>query len=632
MMTLTGAPDPQRPADEEPAQDPQPADHAEDVTRGEMIIALIVAAILAATPETLHRAHTTAGPRVRTADKHGEVSRAEWIIAGAAAALLLVLCWFYAHSSLWNSDEPQHLHVVWAWANGLLPYRDVFDNHTPLFHILSVPLFRVLGERPDIVLPMRLAMIPLFALSLWCIYRIGANVFSPRAGLWSAVLLGFFPNYFFMMGQYRTDVLWTVLWLGSLVVVTGGSLTKTRLFFGGLLVGAAFGVSMKTTLLLIIMLAAGVMAWIAWQCFAPRSTELHWTHVDILSSAASALGGLLLIPLLLLGFFAMKGALGPLYYCVITHNALPGDHTPTRILQRLASWGWLTLLPALALAAATRPLFATEPRRATQQVFLILSAGLFYPVLHGFWRMITQQDYVPWFPLLALLVAPYVLLVERCAHRWGPRLAAALLLLLSACELHWLLHDAPIFGAGSIHHIAAIAEALRLTDRGEYVMDPKGDLIFRPRPYYYALETLTRKRLAAGLLKDELPERLVETRTAVIKISSVRMTERSLEFIRANYLPVGYLAVLGKQLAPAQNGVTSFEVTIPERYSVITKQGSVIGTLDGQTLDGARWLAAGPHELRLASPAPDAYLIWTRALERGFSPFAPPPGHHDEES
>ena len=30
-----------------------------------------------------------------------------------------------------NTDEPQHLHVAWSVAQGLLPYRDVFDNHSP---------------------------------------------------------------------------------------------------------------------------------------------------------------------------------------------------------------------------------------------------------------------------------------------------------------------------------------------------------------------------------------------------------------------------------------------------------------------------------------------------------------------
>src|SRR5207249_1206686 len=64
-----------------------------------------------------------------------------------------------------DSDEPQHLHVVWAWAGGLLPYRDVFDNHTPVFQALCAPLFHALGVRADILAPMRLAMLPLFALT-----------------------------------------------------------------------------------------------------------------------------------------------------------------------------------------------------------------------------------------------------------------------------------------------------------------------------------------------------------------------------------------------------------------------------------------------------------------------------------
>src|SRR4029453_6168695 len=55
-----------------------------------------------------------------------------------------------------NPGEPQHLPVVWAWTQGLLPYRDVFDNHMPLFHVLSIPAFLALGERPDAVLWMRL--------------------------------------------------------------------------------------------------------------------------------------------------------------------------------------------------------------------------------------------------------------------------------------------------------------------------------------------------------------------------------------------------------------------------------------------------------------------------------------------
>src|SRR5207253_3754922 len=63
-----------------------------------------------------------------------------------------------------DSDEPQHLHVAWGWTQGLVQYRDVFDNHAPLFHLASAPLLRLLGERDDILLWMRAPMLVLFAI------------------------------------------------------------------------------------------------------------------------------------------------------------------------------------------------------------------------------------------------------------------------------------------------------------------------------------------------------------------------------------------------------------------------------------------------------------------------------------
>ncbi len=30
-------------------------------------------------------------------------------------------------------DEAQHLHVIWGWARGFVQYRDLADNHMPLF-------------------------------------------------------------------------------------------------------------------------------------------------------------------------------------------------------------------------------------------------------------------------------------------------------------------------------------------------------------------------------------------------------------------------------------------------------------------------------------------------------------------
>src|SRR5262249_53671699 len=94
--------------------------------------------------------------------------------------VLLALKLFYVANQPWDSDEPQHLHVVWAWANGLLPYKDVFDNHAPLFQALSAPVFALFGERAEIVTTMRWAITPVAVLVLFITYRLGRRLFSKR--------------------------------------------------------------------------------------------------------------------------------------------------------------------------------------------------------------------------------------------------------------------------------------------------------------------------------------------------------------------------------------------------------------------------------------------------------------------
>src|SRR5437762_3268852 len=119
----------------------------------------------------------------RLQDYFGLASRSEvWIAAG-----LLCLGTFFKFWNVFlfrfNSDEPQHLHVVWAWTHGLVQYRDVFDNHMPLFQLLCAPILGLLGEHAADLYWMRLLMVPLYFLSLWCVYRIGTIAFSRRVGL-----------------------------------------------------------------------------------------------------------------------------------------------------------------------------------------------------------------------------------------------------------------------------------------------------------------------------------------------------------------------------------------------------------------------------------------------------------------
>src|SRR6059058_5612885 len=87
-----------------------------------------------------------------------------------------------------DSDEPQHMHVAWGWAHGLMQYRDVFDNHMPLFHLLSAPLFRFGGDDPRLLFAARMLMVPLFCASIALVWLIARAIFDESTAVIAAGL------------------------------------------------------------------------------------------------------------------------------------------------------------------------------------------------------------------------------------------------------------------------------------------------------------------------------------------------------------------------------------------------------------------------------------------------------------
>jgi len=220
-------------------------------------------------------------------------SRLEYVIPLFLFAFLAALKVIYAFAFHIDSDETQHLHVVWGWANGLLPYPDFFDNHSPLFQFVCAPLFHALGERADIVIPMRLAMIPLYFFSLWCTYRCG--------------VIRFF----------------------------------------------------------------------------------------LLAAAASF--GAALIPAWAVIFFALKGALPNLYYCVLQHNIMPGCFLFAPVKRMLA----LLPLAALALAAGYYSWHNTIDVSKRDRIAFLAVTSIVSCLFFGFlWPIVNRRIFCPsrpWF-------------------------------------------------------------------------------------------------------------------------------------------------------------------------------------------------------------------------------------------
>ena len=116
----------------------------------------------------------------------------KWIAVPGGAILVMLyvtLRLLLVRGAALESDEPQHLHVAWAWTQQGVPYRDVFDNHMPLFHMLCAPLLSLLGERADILDCMRgLAGVPLAVAAFVLAWRCGRTLWGASAASFGLAL------------------------------------------------------------------------------------------------------------------------------------------------------------------------------------------------------------------------------------------------------------------------------------------------------------------------------------------------------------------------------------------------------------------------------------------------------------
>jgi hypothetical protein len=543
------------------------------------------------------------------------VNRMEVLVAAAFFVVLLALRCFYASNQLWDSDEPQHLHVVWAWANGMLPYKDVFDNHAPLFQAISAPVFALFGESADIVTKMRWAIVPLSVLILVTLYRIGLQLFSRRVALWGTVFAGSFPNLYFKLNEYRPDLFWCASWLVLLWILTGGKLTPRRMFWGGFVLGVAFATSMKTLFLLLTILLGAATVWL----LRKMDPDLRRSQKTSAWIFIAPVLGAVIVPLAVIAFFSWKGSLSQMYYCVITHNISAAGDQWSVFLRRTHDLRFWLFVPGIA-GGFLLAKWDENRQRGLQRFFFMSVTGLYCPLLFSFWPLISKQDFLPFFPIL-ILALTYPLDWVGELIRTKTFLPAFLLpATVAALELAGMVSTRPPFHPTNQTHVAIISDVLKLTHPGETVLDAKGQTIYRPRPFYYVFEQITREKVERGELLDDTPERLMADRTPVIVLSHW-LTLATGQFVSLNYVPAGSVLVLGKKLFPDNDGHVEFDVVIPAKYTIIGANGPVSGSLDGIKLNGPRDLSAGKHELDLALPAEPAILIWSRALEKGFSPF-----------
>lgn len=526
--------------------------------------------------------------------------RAEvWFVGGAIAALLalrLLLIFRYR----FDSDEPQHMHVAWGWSRGLMQYRDVFDNHMPLFHLLSAPLFHLAGENPRVLFLARVAMLPLFAAAIVLTWVIARRLFDGRTALWSSLLVSAFPPFFLGTLEYRTDDLWVVFWLASIAILVSAVPLVPRSAAGGLAIGLAFAVSMKTVLCA-LAIAAAAFATIA----LTRQRGRVPSRRTLLASAAAATVTACVIPAVVFLAFALAHAWRSFEYCVFLHNRIPYEHS-WRLL-----W-FVVLYPLMRMGASRIARSGEAVEIVRRRLFVFLACSFFFLALVAFWPMVAAESYLPFYPLAIVLLTP--ILVSA-----GGRHLVAAALLTSFAAL--IVIGAP-WRNDADREVSLVREILDLTRSSDRVMDLKGETVFRRRPYWLVLEAITNCKYRLGLIPDQIARTLVETRTAVV--ASRRLPWRSRRFVQQNYLPWGRLWVAGRPVTFARGSHSAaVQVHLPSKYIVITGNGIADASIDGHPAGGGVELAAGRHSIVIHDNAREAAIIWSGVIgSRHFPGFA----------
>src|SRR6185295_19661087 len=101
-----------------------------------------------------------------------------------------------------------HLHVVWGWTRGLVQYRDVFDNHLPLLHLLFAPLMVLMPESSDTLWWMRVAIAPFAIGCAWLLFELGKPMLGEGRAAVAAAVFSVMPPWLPKSVEFRNDTLW----------------------------------------------------------------------------------------------------------------------------------------------------------------------------------------------------------------------------------------------------------------------------------------------------------------------------------------------------------------------------------------------------------------------------------------
>lgn len=217
-----------------------------------------------------------------------------------------------------NWDEVEFFRATDWVRQGLVPFRDFWEHHTPLQWFVFAP-FTALTRSPgaDAIIFMRWMQVPLWIAIFWLVNVWMRNDGAGRFARWMAIALAVFSSLLMLPAvEYRVDVLACGLYVAGLVLLQ--KQTARASFWAGVLfcltgfANIRLGPLLALTVLLNRVIDLRERKW--------RGTrEANWVFAGVIAAFAGALA-----------YFAATDSLRPLYQHVWVENYL-GDKYAERI-------------------------------------------------------------------------------------------------------------------------------------------------------------------------------------------------------------------------------------------------------------------------------------------------------------
>ena len=252
-------------------------------------------------------------------------SRITWLVVLAALAVAARLfAMTFLHPLNW--DEVEYFRATDWVSQGLVPFRDFWEHHTPLMWFVFAPV-AMLTDSPgaDAIVLMRWAQVPLWIAAFWLVNRLMSTAGIAGIARAIAVVLAISSSTLMISAmEYRVDTLANVLYLAGVVL-----LLRASPFAAGFALCLAGLANLRLGPLLAATAILGVV-----HAVAPRAERQPLLRRFVLLSAGVATG-----LAIALSYHLATNSLADLYQQVWWENMIGeryAERTPFAFLHRVA--------------------------------------------------------------------------------------------------------------------------------------------------------------------------------------------------------------------------------------------------------------------------------------------------------